>query len=288
MKPAILAAYRCAQKYGIQPDRCEILQDAHTVVVRLTDSLVARIVNDTEGPRQGNTWFSRETAIAAHLTRHNAPVIPLHPDIPPIAHLQDGYTMNFWQFVTAIDATPSPQEIGASLHHCHQALQLFSEPLTSLGILHESLTILQQPAVADALSSASINLLLRHLNSSIESLAACSQQPLHGDAHRGNLLTTSQGLLWSDWEDVFCGPVEWDLASAIWNTKLLENDVSTANAIVQGYEAHGTAIDEMILNQCLIARAAVMSAWYPLLYPNPSPERAQKLQHRLTWLESHE
>ncbi|MFM2170277.1 MAG: hypothetical protein RI957_506 [Verrucomicrobiota bacterium] len=286
MKPAILAARGCIQQLGIQPDRCEVLQDAHTIVVRLTDTLVARIVTDTEGPRQGTTWFSRETALAAHLTRHQAPVIPLHPDIPPIAHMHDGFAMNFWHFVTATDASPSPRDIGASMHHCHQVLQTLDEPLPTLAILHESLTILQQQTVQDSLPQDSIDLLARHLHASIEMLTSCPQQALHGDAHMGNLLMTTQGLLWTDWEDAFAGPVEWDLASVIWNAKLLENDHATVNAIVQAYESCGTVIDHQTLDQCLIARAAVMSAWYPILYPNPSPERLQKLRQRLAWLRS--
>lgn len=284
MKPPIRAAQAVAMAFGIQPDRCEILQEAHTVVVRLTDSLVARIVTDTDGPRQGTTWFSRETAMAAHLTRHRAPIIPLHPDIPPIAHMHDGFAMNFWQFVHVINDTPDPHDIGTSLHHCHRVLQTFSDPLPCLAILHESLAILEQPAVRDALSHDSIALLARHLHASLETLAPCPQQALHGDAHMGNLLMTTQGLLWTDWEDTFAGPVEWDLASIIWNAKLLENDHATADAIVQAYTSCGTVMDEKVLDQCLIARAAVMSAWYPVLYPNPSAERVQKLQQRLDWL----
>jgi hypothetical protein len=286
MKPAILAASSCARKFGIQPDRCEVLQDAHTIVVRLTESLVARIVTDTSGPRQGTTWFSRETAMAAHLTRHDAPVIPLHPDIPSIAHLHDGFAMNFWQYVTAIDAIADPRDIGTSLHHCHRVLQTCSEELPSLAILHESLSILKQDTVIKALSSDDIALLAWHLYASIETLTPCPQQALHGDAHMGNLLMTTQGPLWTDWEDAFAGPIEWDLASVIWNAKLLENDHAAADAIVQAYASCGTAIDGKVLDQCLIARAAVMSAWYPILYPNPSPERVQKLQQRLEWLKS--
>jgi hypothetical protein len=286
MKPAILAASSCARTYGIQPDRCEVLQDAHTVVVRLTETLVARIVTDVTGPRQGTTWFSRETAMAAHLTRHRAPVVPLHPDIPPIAHMQDGFAMNFWQFVTATYVPPKPEEIGISMHLCHRALQTFDEPLPSLAILHESLAMLEQNAVIDVLSSHEITLLARHLHASIEKLTDCPHQALHGDAHMGNLLMTTSGLLWSDWEDAFAGPIEWDIASVIWNAKLLENDHATVNAIVQAYESCGTAMNHQTLDQCLIARAAVMTAWYPILYPNPSPERVKKLRQRLEWLRS--
>jgi thiamine kinase-like enzyme len=39
-------------------------------------------------------------------------------------------------------------------------------------------------------------------------------QPLHGDAHPGNLIATREGgLVWIDFEDVCLGPVEWDLAT---------------------------------------------------------------------------
>jgi thiamine kinase-like enzyme len=38
-------------------------------------------------------------------------------------------------------------------------------------------------------------------------------QPLHGDAHPGNLIATHDGLMWIDFEDVCRGPLEWDLAS---------------------------------------------------------------------------
>ena len=34
-------------------------------------------------------------------------------------------------------------------------------------------------------------------------------QPLHGDAHLGNVLG---GPLWNDWEDTCLGPVGWDAA----------------------------------------------------------------------------
>ena len=38
------------------------------------------------------------------------------------------------------------------------------------------------------------------------------QQPLHGDAHKKNVLKTSTGLVWTDFEDACSGPIEWDLA----------------------------------------------------------------------------
>ncbi len=285
MNPCIVTAVAVASRYGVVSDRCQILQDGHTLVVRLTETLVARVVTDIDEPRQGLDWFERETAVAAHLTRYHAPIIPLHPDLPAKAHQHEGYAMNFWQFVTATDAEPNPREIGSTLFQCHEILRHFPEPLPSLAILHETLAILETSEEKSYFDAATVELLKRHLQRSIDVLSPLPAQALHGDAHMGNLMMTTQGMLWTDWEDAFSGPVEWDLASIIWNAKLLENDHALVNGILESYQDAGGRYDELVLDQCLIARAAVMSAWYPILYPSPSEERVRKLKQRIEWLQ---
>lgn len=273
----IRAATETALAHGIRPDRCEIMQSSSTLVVRLTETLVARVVQDREGPRQGTEWFARENAIAQHLTQNGAPVIPLHPDLPPGPHEHLGYPLNFWEFVTRIDAEPDPREIGLTLKKCHEVMRSFPEPLPHLAILSESLAILEDRPL---FPFATQDMLKRHLRTSLERLADCPAQALHGDAHAGNLMNTTRGLLWTDWEDTFAGPVEWDLASIIWNAQLLDDDDATVSAI---REAYGP-VNEDILQQCLIARAAVISAWYPILYPQPGEDRREKLRRRIEWL----
>lgn len=282
--PALRAATETVLAHGITPDRCEILQNSSTLVVRLTETLVARVVQDVEGPRQGTAWFARENDMAAHLTRHGAPVIPLHPDLPPGPHEHLGYPLNFWQFVTALDATPDPSEIGRTLFRCHAVLRTFEQELPPLAILHESVDLLATLERRALLPAASLALLRRHLEASLKILADLPHQPLHGDAHYGNLMQTPQGLLWADWEDAFAGPVEWDVASIIWNARLLEADHATADAIVHAYRVAGGHVDERALEQCLIARAAVVCAWYPVLYSADNRGRQKKLQARLEWL----
>ena len=102
----IRAAKETAERYGVVTDRCEILQDGNTLVLRLSESLVARVVTDRDGPRQGDGWFARENAVAEHLARAGAPVIPLHPGLPPGPHERHGYTMSFWQFVQVVAGRP--------------------------------------------------------------------------------------------------------------------------------------------------------------------------------------
>lgn len=280
----IRAAKETAIAHGIVPDRCEILQDGNTLVLRLTETLVARVVQDRDGPRQGTAWFARENAVAQHLAGNGAPVIPMHPDLPPGPHEHLGYPINFWQFVTRIDAEPEPETVGSTLFRCHAILRTFPEPLPELAILTETLALLDTLRQRALFPEATLALLRGHLQASLRVLAAHPHQPLHGDAHFGNLMPTTDGLLWTDWEDTFAGPVEWDLASIVWNARILEEDHATADAILAAYRAAGGDFDPAALDQSLIARAAVMSAWYPVLYPDPSPERQEKLRFRLDWL----
>lgn len=282
----IRAATETAAAHGIIPDRCDILQNGSTLVLRLSETLVARIVTDLDGPRQGGEWFARENAVAQHLAGYGAPVIPLHLGIPPGPHEHLGYTLNFWQYVTAIDTEADPVAIGMTLHHCHALLRTFTGQLPKLAILTESLALLETLERRGLFPPSTLRLLEKHLISSIEVLATFPLQPLHGDAHPGNLMNTTLGLLWTDWEDTFLGPVEWDLASIIWNIRILNEDHSTAEQILESYRRAGGQIDPLALHHSLIARAAVMSAWYPVLYPDPSPDRRIKLQRRLDWLES--
>jgi aminoglycoside/choline kinase family phosphotransferase len=90
--------------------------------------------------------------------------------------------------------------------------------------------------------------------------------------------------LWTDWEDTFLGPVEWDLASIIWNARILDDDNAHADGILAAYVEAGGKIDFDALHHSMIARAAVMSAWYPILYPEPNEVRQAKLARRLEWL----
>ncbi|RYD37897.1 MAG: aminoglycoside phosphotransferase family protein, partial [Verrucomicrobiaceae bacterium] len=225
-------------------------------------------------------------AVARHLAELGAPVIPMHPDIPPGPHEHSGYPINFWQYVTRSEADPEPSEIGRTLFRCHELLRSFGGTLPELSIPVESLELLEALEEKSAFPPSVIRLLRDRLVSSLEALRTFPMQPLHGDAHPGNLMNTTGGLLWTDWEDTFSGPVEWDLASVIWNARLLDEDHGTADGILSSYEAAGGVIHPEALHHGMVARAAVMSVWYPILYPEPSADRQEKLRRRLEWLEN--
>jgi thiamine kinase-like enzyme len=242
------------------------------------------VLTEQDGPRQGGEWFGREIAVARHLAECGAPVIPVHPDIDPGPHEHMGFAMNFWKYVEVLDDEPSAAEVGRTLAECHRHLAGYPGDLPKLAILHESLALVDRHEREGSMTQEARNLLRHHLEVSIRHLESTPMQPLHGDAHFGNLLQTTCGLLWSDWEDAFLGPIEWDLASILWNARHLDADHALADAIMRGHAERGGRVDEAVLEICFTARAAVMSAWYPILYPGPDESRERKLRARPEWL----
>lgn len=281
---AVRAARDVLAAHEVLFDREELLQVGSTVVVRLSDSVVARVVVDGEGVRQGTGWLATEIEVVEHLCGRGAPVIPLHGGLPAGPHVRDGMPMSFWQYVRKSGREPRPDEVGLALFRCHEALCDFAGELEPLAILRESLRVLETVTGRGFFASDDVALLRRHLEESLRVLADYPVRALHGDAHWGNLMTTGNGVLWTDWEDAFAGPVEWDVASVICNASVLGEGRAEAAAVVSAYEAAGGRLDERALAQSVAGRAAVMTAWYPVLYPELSPERRHKLESRMAWL----
>lgn len=282
---AISSVQKLLSSHGIASDRCEILQEASTLVLRLSKDLVGRVILDEEGPRVGSDFFHRETEVAEFLATHGAPVVGMHPQLAPGPYVVDDFVMNFWKFVHAHDADATPEEVGSSMAKCHQVLQHYPGVLDSLAILKESLALVPKLRAQNLLSEHT-DLLEQSLLRSIAALSHYPMQAIHGDAHWGNVLKTSEGPIWMDWEDVFLGPVEWDLASIVWNHKFLDRDLEKVEALFTAYAHAGGSWNTDALEICYEARAAVICVWYPFLYPNPNADRQQKLQARLSYLKS--
>jgi hypothetical protein len=70
----------------------------------------------------------------------------------------------------------------------------------------------------------------------------------------------------------------------LWNARFLEKDDDAVGRILAGYRNSGGSVDNTVLEHCFVARAAVMCAWYPVLYPEPNADRRAKLAQRLEWL----
>jgi Phosphotransferase enzyme family len=279
---AIQASSEVAIAHGLQFQQAIVLQNLSNVILHLSPmNVVARVSTMMATQRQGDGWFAREVAVADYLTQVGAPIVPTSRVIAPGPHSHLGLVLSFWEWVQVLESPPDALEIGRSLSICHQALKYFSGDLSVLALLSEAGEILERLIVQDLIDSADC-LMLRSVSArSMSTLMQFPLQPIHGDAHFGNVLNTSSGVLWTDWEDVFLGPIEWDLASLVANAWVFGTDVERSEMALRGYGRY----DAAALSACVEARTLVALVWSIVMnQANPSPERRFRIDRRLDWL----
>ena len=196
-----------------------MLNDLFSLMVHLRPApVVARVA--TLMPRLRAPiadWLDLEIAVTTFLSDRGAPVVAPSRELPAGPHERDGFAISFWTYVEPDpDRTPTAADCSAMLPDLHDALRSYPGELPALcaNDIPRGLEMLDRDATG--LSGTDVDL----LRVSAERLRPLWEapgdeaQPLHGDAHPGNLISTRDGgLLWIDFEDVCLGPVEWDLAT---------------------------------------------------------------------------
>ncbi|PXY33945.1 phosphotransferase family protein [Prauserella flavalba] len=224
---AVAAAVETARGLGLPSVAPVVLADRSNVLVRL-GHVVARVPATTLLTRPGVAgWLARDVRLATFLSGLGAPVVPPSTDPPPGPHLGKGLPLTFWRYVRHDPArSPAPAEVATSLAQVHEALRGYPGELPSDGPvaeLHRMLGLLAGD-LGDALHA------LRARAGEVAGSVARATgpvQPLHGDAHPGNLLLTDEGPLWTDFEDTWRGPLAWDLA-VLARTSLLDGAAALA------------------------------------------------------------
>lgn len=214
---AVAAAIFISQKLGLRNLHPEILADGSNVLVHLKPApIVARVATTTGLVRKpAENWLALDLDIAGYLAAKNFPVVAPSTELPSGPHLHDGLALTFWQFV---DHDPnqvaSAEETGPLLRRMHTALREYPGKLRRLSPFFEIPQWLDEMESWNVLDKADMAMLRRGHEIIAAKIDALNlpEQPLHGDAHRKNLLRTRRGLLWTDFEDACSGPVEWDIA----------------------------------------------------------------------------
>jgi hypothetical protein len=216
---AVAAAVALAREHGLRVGEPVVLNDLFSLMVYLKPApVVARVA--TCMPRLRSPiaeWLEREISVTTYLAERGAPVVASSGELPPGPHEHDGLWVSFWTYVEPDpDRTSTADDCSAMLLELHAVLRSYPGELPMLGAndIARGLEVLDR--VDGVLSAADVDL----LRASAERLRPLWEapggevQPLHGDAHPGNLIPTRDGgLLWIDFEDVCLGPVEWDLAT---------------------------------------------------------------------------
>jgi Phosphotransferase enzyme family len=279
---AVAAAVAAARAHGLRVDDPVVLRDRLNVLVWLKPApVVARVAGTIAVVRPGDEWLRREVAVAGALAAAGAPVVAPSDELPPGPHLQDGRLVSFWTHVPAREAPVDPVAAGEALRACHAALRSFAGSLPLLGVITEAEALLARLAAEGTLApddAGGIQRRFDELRAAMENLRA-PVQPLHGDAHLGNVLNGPDGPLWNDWEDTCLGPVGWDAACLVSTARMTGEGRGEAEAALA---ATGIALDPGELTLWVDARTLQALVWVTYI-AREHPERRAALE---PWLQA--
>lgn len=216
-----------ARSLGAEVRRPIVLAEAYSLRVHLEPSpIVARVPTLTAQLRDPMApWLAREIEVTRFLHRAGAPVVAPCDELGAGPHLLEHSTVSFWKYVPTLPGVePSPAQFGRMLGELHAVLRSYRGELPLLsGARNDIPAALRCIEEERLLPQGDVQLLHRELDRLQPALSQPEGplQPLHGDAHPGNLIATEDGLLWNDFEDVCVGPVAWDLASLLVDERAL-------------------------------------------------------------------
>lgn len=209
----------------------KVLHDVFSVVVHLAPSPVVVRIPTVLPPSEDLDSLARrqraELDVARWLADQGTPVIAPSPLVPREPVQRDGLSMTFWQFVEEDrDKEPDYVANSESVADLHAAMRAYPGRLPFLSaadprFIAESLTALDKfPGLIGApeLDRARrewqvLEPLVRSRTVFEEAFPGIDLQPIHGDSPPANIFSGVDGDLYSDFELVTLGPVEWDLAA---------------------------------------------------------------------------
>ncbi len=222
------AAVAAGRELGLEITEGKVLYELFSVVVHLAPApVVARI--PTVLPHTTTFELARrqqqELDVAQWLHDQGTPVIPPSSLVPRKPVQRDGFSITFWPF-TEEDKSSEPDyvknsELTADLH---KALRDYPGELSFLSsaeprFVREALDRLEnQPDVVDPADLHRAKQEWQVLEPLVSDEAEFQKafpgielQPIHGDSPPANIFASTNGPLFSDFELITKGPVEWDL-----------------------------------------------------------------------------
>lgn len=274
---ALAAALAVARRHGIRATEPRVLRDFSNLLVHLAPApVVARVATVTAQVRADVAAnLARDLAIATYLTATGVPAVPPSAELPSGPHIHHGHVITFWRYVEHDpDHAYSPAAFATHLADLHRALRDYpGDDLPTLPPtdVPGALAVL---AGSDLLTDADRTALRAEFDRVNAAIANSDRptQPLHGDAHPGNLLHTPNGPLWNDFEDAWRGPIEWDLACVARSGRI---DGITALA---AYPGAPTVAD---LGSCYAGRRLAGASWH-LVLAHHFPDQRESARQRLT------
>jgi Phosphotransferase enzyme family len=281
---AVRAAVQVAADHGLPVREAVVLRDGSNLTVALQPAaVVARVSTTTSAVRDGDAWLTRELAVAEHLVAAGAPVVSPSRELPPGPHDHDGLVLSFWELAPRVDEPADPGAAGEALRICHEALADFPGELPELGALEEARSLVDWLSAEERIGNEDAALLVEVGDRVVARIDALDlpMRPLHGDSHLRNVINTTRGALWADWEDTFAGPLEWDLACLAARAFVLGTGEDRGTVAL---DAYGADVDEAILDLFVEARTMQAAVWGVVISRARAGRGGGNTRARLRWL----
>lgn len=240
---ATSTAISVATSLGLTVHDAIVLQDSNNLTLRLLPcDVLARVA-----PANAHV-APFEVELAQRLAEADCPVALLEPRVEPHVHEREGFVVTFWTHYTSVTTQEiSPADYADALQRLHTGMRVLDVPTPHFTDRVEQAQRLvadrdRTPALTDTdreLLAKTLGTLRRRISEHIS-----AEQPLHGEPHPGNVLSTKDGPLFIDLETCCRGPVEFDLAHA-------PEEVSE----------HYRGVDQDLLRQCRILVLAMITTW---------------------------
>jgi hypothetical protein len=213
---AVAAAMPAASAAGLAVDNAVVLNDSNRLVVRLTPcDIVVRVTPITHHAGH-HMSAEREAELVRRLAQTGSPAAGLDARVEPRVFARDGFKISMWTYFDSAESRMVvPADYAQALERLHAGLRQID--FTAPHVLDRVAAVQQDvasrditPGLADT-DRAVLASTLRDLKRPIVHRRIPGQL-LHGEPHRWNVLSTTNGLLFMDFENTAYGPVEYDLA----------------------------------------------------------------------------
>ncbi|MBX3189605.1 MAG: aminoglycoside phosphotransferase family protein [Labilithrix sp.] len=241
---AIAETRALARELGVEGEPA-ILADRSNLVLRLDPlPVVARVAMATSLVRVGMEWLRREVELTRWLDARGALVTRPSSRFDPGPHERGGLVISFWELEAIDGERADPRAAGEGLARAHRLLAGYPvESLPTWGGFEEARVVVARAKTSPLFDAAERLRLERAWDRAEEIVASArsrtrSFQAIHGDAHIGNVLATSRGAVWTDWEDAFVGPIEFDVACLRSKADLFGEEIEPIDAMTRAYGDH--------------------------------------------------
>jgi Phosphotransferase enzyme family len=257
VRDATAAAVAIASDLGLEATTASVLHASNKLALRIAPcDTFARVA---EAPERELAAF--EVDLAQRLAATEAPVAALEPRVASHVHVRDGFVVTLWTLydvegpsrttggLTSGDpgSDVPPGGYADALVRLHAGMRRVETAAPQwTDRVAEARALVRSAHRTPDLPDADRRLLARSLDSLARRIGErdAPAQLLHGEPHRGNVLRTSDGLLFVDLETCCRGPVELDLAY-----------------VPEDVVARYPGADRDLVRECRALMLAMVAAW---------------------------